>query len=248
VAALALVLAATWNLSPHAWSYSRSASEHEASHAEYWQPAVNYLTRHLAPSYRVESVDTAGHWAAVYLPRAGIPLTRGWFRQDDFPQNEVLYDQLTGPTYLAWLRSLGVKYVVLTDAPTDYSAKQEALLIRSGLSGLKTEFTGAHLTIYSVPKPRRIVTGQGIPAVVEFAQTHMTLSVGSPGTYRIAVRYSPYWTAVDSTACVTKGDDGMMRLVTPTPGRVTLQFKVKAGRALAAMVGSRPDCAGPSSR
>jgi hypothetical protein len=248
VAALALVLAATWNLSPHAWSYSRSASEHEASHAEYWQPAVNYLTRHLAPSYRVESVDTAGHWAAVYLPRAGIPLTRGWFRQDDFPQNEVLYDQLTGPTYLAWLRSLGVKYVVLTDAPTDYSAKQEALLIRSGLSGLKTEFTGAHLTIYSVPKPRRIVTGQGIPAVVEFAQTHMTLSVGSPGTYRIAVRYSPYWTAVDSTACVTRGDDGMIRLVTPTPGRVTLQFKVKAGRALAAMVGSRPDCAGPSSR
>jgi len=99
-----------------------------------------------------------------------------------------------------------------------------------------------------VPKPQRIVTGQGIPAVVEFAQTHMTLSVGSPGTYRIAVRYSPYWSAVDSTACVTKGDDGMIRLVTPTPGRVTLQFKVKAGRALAAMVGSRPDCAGRSSR
>ncbi len=171
MAALALVLAGTWNLSPHAWSYSRSASEHEASHQEYWQPAVNYLTRHLTPSYRVETVDTAGHWAAVYLPRAGIPLTRGWFRQDDFPQNEVLYDELDGPTYLGWLRSLGVKYVVLIDAPTDYSSKREALLIRSGLSGLKSEFRGEHIRIYSVPKPQPIVTGQGMAEMVELAQT-----------------------------------------------------------------------------
>jgi hypothetical protein len=246
VAALALVLAATWNLSPHAWSYSRSASEHEASQQQYWQPAVNYLTRHLTPSYRVETVDTAGHWAAVYLPRAGIPLTRGWFRQDDFPQNEVLYDELDGPTYLGWLRSLGVKYVVLTDAPTDYSAKREALLIRSGLSGLKSEFRGAHMTIYSVPKPEPIVTGQGMAEMVELAQTHMTLNLASAGNYRIAVRYSPYWTAADSTACVTKGDDGMIRLESPRQGRVTLEFKVKAGRALAAMVGNRPDCTEPS--
>jgi hypothetical protein len=247
VAVLALMLAAMWNLSPHAWSYSRSASEHAASHAEYWQPAVNYLSRHLTPSYRVESVDTAGHWAAAYLPRAGIPLTRGWFRQDDFPQNEVLYDQLDGPTYLRWLRSLGVRYVVLTDAPTDYSSKQEALLIRSGLSGLKPVFRGEHMTIYSVPKPRRMVTGTGMAEVVELGQTHMTVNLGSPGTYRIAVRYSPYWTAADSTACVTKGDDGMIRLESPRQGRVTVQFKVKARRALNAMVGNRPDCVEPSS-
>src|SRR4029453_15029953 len=136
VAAVVLVLAATWNLSPHAWSYSRSANEHGASQAEYWQPAVTYLAGHLRPSYRVETVDTSGHWAAVYLPRAGIPLTRGWFRQDDFPQNEVLYNRLDGPTYLHWLRRLGVRYVVLTDAPTDYSATEEARVIRSGRSGL----------------------------------------------------------------------------------------------------------------
>ena len=80
-------------------------------------------------------MDTPGHWAAVHLPRAGIPLTRGWYRQDDFPQNEVLYDRLDRATYLKWLRSLGVRYVVLTDAPTDYSAKEEARLIASGARG-----------------------------------------------------------------------------------------------------------------
>jgi hypothetical protein len=74
----------------------------------------------------------------------------------------------------------------------------------------------------------------------------MTVNVGSPGNYRIAVRYSPYWTAVDSTACVTKGDDGMIRLESPRQGSVTLEFKLKARRALNAMVGNRPDCVEPS--
>jgi len=158
----------------------------------------------------------------------------------------VLYDQLDGPTYLRWLRSLGVRYVVLTDAPPDYSSKGEALLIRGGLSGLKPVFRGEHMTIYSVPKPRRMITGQGMAEVVELAQTHMTVNLGSPGNYRIAVRYSPYWTPVESAVCVTRGDDGMIRLESPNQGRVTLQFKVRAGRALAAMVGDRPDCVGPS--
>ena len=50
---------------------------------------------------------------------------RGWFRQDDFPQNEVLYDHLTPRTYLTWLHRLSVRYVVLTDAHPDYSARNE---------------------------------------------------------------------------------------------------------------------------
>ena len=131
----ALALAVAWNVTPLAASFAHATGD-PAAKARYWTPAIRYLHRHLGPSYRVEAVDTEGHWAAVYLPRAGIPLTRGWFRQDDFPQNEVLYDNLTGATYRAWLRSLGVRYVVLTDAPTDYSAKREALLIQSGHSGL----------------------------------------------------------------------------------------------------------------
>lgn len=238
IVALVLVLAASWNLSPHAWSFSRASAEQSTAHEAYWQPAVNYLRKNLTPSYRVEAVDTAGHWAAAYLPRADIPLTRGWFRQDDFPQNEVLYDPLDGPTYLRWLRSLGVRYVVLTDAPTDYSSKEEALLIRSGRSGLVPAFRSGHITIYAVPHPIPIVTGQGTANLVKLAQTQMVIDVSSPGHYRIAVRYSPYWSTVDG--CIARGDDGMIRLDSLHGGRITLQFKVKAGRALAAMVGAGP--------
>ena len=241
VAAVALLLAAAWNLSPHAWSYSRARSEHPAAQEAYWQPAVEFLSANLTPSYRVEVVDTVGHWAAVYLPRADIPLTRGWFRQDDFPQNEVLYDRLDGPTYINWLRNLGVRYVVLTDAPTDYSAKQEALLIQSGRTALVPVLRSPHMTIYSVPHARPIVTGPGSAQLVELAQTHIVLNLSSAGLYRLAIRYSPYWSAVG--ACVTPGDDGMIRLDSFQPGQVLLQFKVKARRALAAMVGAGPaDC------
>ena len=59
VAAVALVLAGSWNLSPHAYSFARASIEPSA-HATYWQPAVDYLSPRLTPSYRVEVVDTPG--------------------------------------------------------------------------------------------------------------------------------------------------------------------------------------------
>src|SRR5262249_35275310 len=84
VAAFALGLACSGNLPPLAWSFARSSHDPSAA-AAYWHPAISFLHRSLAPGYRVEAVDTAGHWEAVYLARAGVPIVRGWFRQDDFP-------------------------------------------------------------------------------------------------------------------------------------------------------------------
>ena len=59
-------------------------------------PAIGFLRGHLSPSYRVEVVDTTGHWAAAYLAEAHIPIARGGYRQDNFPQNELLYDDPLG--------------------------------------------------------------------------------------------------------------------------------------------------------
>jgi hypothetical protein len=121
-----LALAASWNVTPLAASFAHATSD-PASSKEFWAPAIQYLHRHLGASYRVEAVDTEGHWAAVYLPRAGIPLARGWFRQDDFPQNRLFYDDDVGRSaYLRWLRTLAVRYVVVPDGPRDYSAWRAA--------------------------------------------------------------------------------------------------------------------------
>jgi hypothetical protein len=122
----ALVLGIAWNVSPLAYSLARNGGD-VTSHATTWSAAIVFLQSHLGPSYRVEAVDTVTHSSAVYLADAKIPLARGWYRQDDFPQNELLYDDDLSPKeYLAWLHGLGVRYVVLPHANTDYSSKAEA--------------------------------------------------------------------------------------------------------------------------
>ena len=239
VALIALGLAVSWNITPLAFSFVKTSAD-PASSPAYWQPAITFLHRHLGLSYRVEAVDTAGHWDAVYLPRAGIPLARGWFRQNDFPQNRVFYrdDELPDAAYLHWLRSLGVRYVVLTDAPPDYSARAEASLLRSGRSGLARVLRTRHLSIFEVPSPRKLITGPAPARVVALAQTRVSIRVAARGTYRLAIRYSPYWSA--SSGCLDPGKDSMIRLQAPTAGVVALTFRVNARRALAALQGQRP--------
>ncbi|MBA3366789.1 MAG: hypothetical protein H0U03_13575 [Actinobacteria bacterium] len=239
---VALGLAISWNVAPLAASFAKAADD-PATESSYWQPAVSFLRTHLSPSYRVEAVDTAGHWAAVHLPRAGIPLARGWFRQDDFPQNSVLYSELGPRTYQRWLRGLGIRYVVLTDAPPDYSARAEAELLASARSGLTVVLRTRHLTVFEVPRPRKIVTGPGSARVISLRRTRLELDVPVGGRYRLAVRHSPYWGT--SSGCLTAGKDGMLRLDAPRAGRVELVFDVDAGRAIATVAGrSRTNCAG----
>jgi len=239
-AVITLVLATSWNITPLAFSYAHQSADPSAR-AAYWQPVVHYLHQHLTPSYRVEAVDTSGHWEAVYLPQAGIPIARGWFRQDDFPQNALLYDELKAGAYLSWLRGLGVRYVVLTDAPPDYSARGEERLLRSGRSGLTAVLRSAHATVYAVPRPRGIVTGAAGAAVTRFGSSAITVDLPSPGRYRVAVRYSPYWRA--SGACVERLPDGMLGLNVRRPERVKIEFVVTAQRALLAGAAAPPACA-----
>jgi hypothetical protein len=234
VAAGVLALALSWNFTPLLASFEKGRDDPTA-HAAYWQPAIDFLRSNLTPSYRVEVVDTVGHWAAVYLPRAGIPLARGWFRQDDFPQNSVLYERVGTGSYAAWLRTLGIRYVVLTRARPDYSARSEAALLASGRSGLRPVFRAPNLTIFALPSPRKLVTGPGRPSVDALTETRLTLRLTQPGRYRVAVRYSPYWHA--RAACVERGGDGMIRLATRRTGLVVLEFDVDPERALAALAG-----------
>jgi hypothetical protein len=229
----ALCLAVSWNLTPIAGSILKGRND-PASNAAYWAPAVAYLHAHLEPSYRVEAVETTGHWPAVYLAEAEIPLARGDFRQSDFPQNAVLYEELGPSGYLAWLRGLGVRYVVLTNAPPDYSARDEAKLLRSGHSGLRPVLHTKNLTVLAVPDPRPILTGPAPARVLRLTGTRIVVDLGRAGNYRLAVRFSPYWDA--NGACLIRRTDGMTTIAAQKPGRLELAFKVHPGSALAAAV------------
>jgi hypothetical protein len=237
-----VALAVAWNLTPLASSYVNSQADVTAAPAA-WPAAIGYLHAHLGADYRVEAVDTQGHWPAVYLADAGIPLARGWFRQDDFPQNQLLYSKLGASAYLRWLRGLGVKYVVLSDAPPDYSARAEAALVSSGRAGLVPVFATKTLTIFALPHPTPIVTGPGAARLESLTEARMDLVVTRAGRYRIAVRWSPYWQS--SAGCIGKGKDGMIRLTTRQAEYVRLDFQVNAERALDELTGITPRCSAP---
>jgi hypothetical protein len=236
VVVIALGLALAWNLSPLAANYASARSD-AAAKPSYWGPAIAYLKPRLTPSYRVEVVATSGHWEAVYLPRAGIPIARGWFRQDDFPENRVLYGRLGPHTYVRWLRRLAARYVVLTNAAPDYSARAEAALLRGGRSGLHAVLRTSQLTIYAVPSPQPLVTGPAPARVLSLSQNGVRLSLERPGSYRLAIRYSAYWQA--NGVCIAPGKDGMTTITTGRAGVVDLDFDVNAGRLIASLEGQR---------
>jgi hypothetical protein len=242
VCATILALAVAWNVSPLVWSLVKNGGDVTAQ-AKTWPAAIAYLKANLKPSYRVEAVDTATHSAAVYLADAGIPLARGWYRQDDFPQNEVFYDHLGAKSYLAWLHRLGVGYVLLANATPDYSSQGEATLVRDGRLGLTRVFHTKELSIYSVPHARSIITGPGNPVLTSLTESRIGVAVRRGGTYRIAVRWSPYWHA--SLGCLSQGKDQMIRLTTLHAHFVRLTFQVNALRALNEMVGQQPTCTLP---
>jgi hypothetical protein len=239
VVVVALGLAASWNLFPLASSWVGSAADH-SQNAKVWSAPVQYLRSHLRTGYRVEAVDTSYHWPALYLARAHIPLVRGWFRQDDEPVSALLYRPFTAAEYVAWLRGLGVQYVVLTDAPTDHSSGHEATVVRSGTSGLRQVFARTHVSIYAVPHPQPIIAGPGRPTVLWLHESRFAVRVPRGGTYPIAVRWSPYWHT--STGCLARSPGGMLQLRAPAAATVRIRFDVTMHGLFDAFVGNAPAC------
>ena len=131
----------------------RTATESRAQDESFWYPVIAWLAEHPEPDHRVQVVATADNWEAYYLARRDVPLARGWFRQDDFPANAVLYGPLTARSYESWLRRTGVHYVFLPDDPLDYSASNEAELLRSGESGLREVAQVGGWTVFELPRP-----------------------------------------------------------------------------------------------
>ena len=96
------------------------------------------------------------------------------------------------------------------------------------------------VTVYAVPAPVPIVTGPAHPRVLALKESSIVLSLAQPGTYRVALHYTPYMAA--RNACVRETADRMIELQVARAGVVRLAFGVTASRALAAIAGSHSSC------
>jgi hypothetical protein len=222
----------------------RTATESRAQHEDFWYPVVAFIQQHEDPDFRVQVVATADNWEAFHLAKRGVPLARGWFRQDDFPANAVLYEEpLTARTYETWLRRTGVRYVFLPhDEPLDYSARNEAELLESGASGLTEVARIGGWTVFELPRATPIATPADHVQVLSLTSSSISLRVTRPGIYRLRLRYTPYWRVERGEACAAPREPWGTELRVARAGLVRLSFDVRLGTFVGAVFGSEGGC------
>jgi hypothetical protein len=242
IASVVLVGALMWQGLPAVAGW-KTAADSRAQNEDFWFPAIAFLEEHADPDHRVQVVATADNWEAFYLAKRGVPLARGWFRQDDFPANEVLYQEpLTAQRYETWLRRMGVRYVLLPRDPLDYSAKNEAKLLRSGASGLGQVSRIGGWTIYEVPHATPIATPADGIEVLSLTASSVTLHATRPGLYRLRLRYTPYWRVERGAACAAPRQPWGTELRVARAGVIRMSFDVELGTFVGAVLGSQGGC------
>lgn len=236
-AATLLGLSLAWNMMPLSQVFS--AGLYRTSAPSYWERLAPVLRRYVAPGSRVEVVDTLNHEGAYYLPEMGYPLVRGWFRQDDFPENGLLYSNrgLKGSSYRRWLRNSGASVVVLPAGPYDFSSQAEARLLASGRSGLDRVATVSGVEIFRVPGSPALLRSPGggfLPSKIHTGSVSFQAAV--PGTYRLSIFYSPYFVPSQGSLC--RESNGMTAWKIYQPGSPRLEFAVKPSTVVSVLLGN----------
>ncbi len=229
LAILALVGAAAYNVVPYAASvWVRVTGDDRAAQQEYWQPAIDYLDEHHSPDHVVGVVATGAHWEAYHLPRSGIAVVRGWYRQIDMVQNEVLYDDSATPSdYVRWLHDNAVRFVIMPDVRLDpHTGEREAQLVEA--ADLEVAFLHDDLTIYEVPEATQLLTGTSSATVEQLDHAELHGTVGAPGTYRLRLRWSPHWTVTSGDVTLEEHpESGTIVLVAAEAGAFSLGVDVE---------------------
>ena len=173
--------------------------------ASYYQPLLDFLARQPGAPFRIEIPFTKFHWEAYDVaPR--FPLARGWERQLDLKYNELFYGgALTSATYEAWLHTMAVRFVAVSDARLDYSAEQEEALVDRGLPYLRLVLQSGHWHVYAVSHATPIV--QDPATLTKLGPNSLTVSTGQAGRVLVRVRFSPYWKIVNGSGCVAPAGD-----------------------------------------
>jgi hypothetical protein len=204
--------------------------DHTAS-TTFYRPLLRFLDRQAAvpgaSPFRIEIPFTSFHWEA-YEIATRYSIARGWERQLDIRYNHIFYGgRLTPGTYKRWLHDNAVRYVAISSADPDYSARAEVRLIDHGLPYLQQVFRSQNWRVYQVIGATPIVQA---PAVLRrLTAGSLAIRVPRPGTYELRVRFTPYWHLSAGTGCVAP-DGNWTKLTAGRAGQVTLSTSFSLGR------------------
>jgi hypothetical protein len=237
----ALILALSYNLVPYV-AVIPYRTDGRPAEASYWRPALDFLRARSEPGFRVEVVPTGDHWEAYWVPKAGFALARGWYRQLDIAQNRLFYEEpLRAAEYRAWLRELGVRYVLLPDTQLGRMGEErEAELLSSGASGLREVFVSDDWRIYELPDAQPILTGPGAARIEALGHERVAGSLTAAGSYRLAVRYTRYWRVALGRVCLEEAADGMTTLRASGAGPFALELDERPVALVRAAAGNGP--------
>ena len=204
--------------------------DHTTSTA-YYAPLLGFLQREAtgpgAAPFRTEIPFTQFHWES-YVVASRFSLARGWERQLDIHDNHIFYGgSLTPATYDRWLHDNAVRFVAISDADPDYSARAEVKLINRGLPYLHLVFRSQHWRVYQVHAATPIVQG---PATLQsLGPGSLTLRASRPGTVVVHLRFTPYWALARGSGCVAP-DGNAIRLTVRRAGEVQLVTRFSLDR------------------
>jgi hypothetical protein len=223
LAGFAVAAALAYTLVPYVGAALHRTDTRSADEG-FWAPSLAFLAERSSPEHGVEVVPTGDHWEAYWLPHAGHPIARGWYRQLDIAQNPLFYEETLDPgAYRDWLAAHGVRYVFLPETQLGRMGEErEAELLRSGAAGLREVARAGDVTIYEVPDARPMLTGPGEARLTALEHDRVEGEVGAPGTYRLALRWTPTWRVEAGDVCVREAGDGMTQVVARAPGPFVL--------------------------
>jgi len=233
-----------WQLTASVSQIARSVGDPSTS-AAYFRPAAQWLSGHGGAGVRVEVPPTANHWESAYLANR-FELARGWLRQLDATRDGIFYGDDGGPSqasYGKWLRANGISYVLLPDAPLDYSSVAERRLILSQPSYLDLRWSSPHWRVYAVRHPEPLVRPMGgaVGRPLWVGRQGFGLQVRRPGEFLVRVSFTPYWSIVRGAGCLwRRGEWTVARAAHPGVLRVAADFSV--GGAWNAVTGAKKTC------
>ena len=199
-------------------------------HASYYAPLRGELARLAGGApLRVEVPMTDAHWESAYLPGGEISLARGWERQLDTRYDGLFYRAgLTAAGYRAWLQQNAISYVALPRLRLEAAGREEAGLIRAGLPFLHEVWRAADWRLFAVEGAAPLAAA---PArMTALGGEDFALALPRGGSYRVAVRYSPYWAIVAGTGCVREAPGGWTLLSAPGAGRLRVAIRFSLAR------------------